>query len=49
MKPECMTDSNTLMHEMNRADQYLALYTFMRKTAVGKEIADGCLLGCNAV
>jgi hypothetical protein len=31
MKPECVADYNTFMHGVDNADQYLALYPFIRK------------------
>jgi hypothetical protein len=32
MKPECIADYNQCMHGVGTADQYLALYPFIRKT-----------------
>jgi hypothetical protein len=32
MKPECVTDYNAFIQGADNADQYLALYPFMRKT-----------------
>lgn len=32
MKPECIVDYNKYMHGVDNADQYLALYPFIRKT-----------------
>jgi hypothetical protein len=38
MKPECVGDYNAFMHGVDSADQYLALYSFMRKNSeVAKE------------